>query len=538
MTTKRGAGFDVRKAILDPGFTPRAGDADALLALMAEGADLAGPAERALVRLGAPATKRALARAAAPDGKDRATVMRLLGRLAAEAPDPGIAGALVAGLDDAEERVRRAAAGALGRARPAEAEAALTAALTREASASARRAMLEALGKVGGEAARASLADEATRKDPGTEQQRARAVLMVTRTMARATPSTIVADRRAEQPVRVVLRCRTGLEEILQEELPPALDPRIRRNPPEGLCVEGMLAGAPIDLFAARTFLTLGFPLDAVPVVDGDVGAAVVKALTSPAALAILRHWTEGPLRFRLSLRAGGKRRAEVWRVAAAVSEQVPDLVNDPTGSPWEAEVYEARGLVRVELVPAIADPRFTYRKGDVPAASHPTIAAALVRVAGVRPDDVVWDPFVGSGTELCERALAGKYARLFGSDIEPRALEVAKVNLDAAGVKDAVFLEGNAATLRLPGGAEPTLIITNPPLGRRVQRSASLGPILDRFLGNVADVLAKNGRLVWISPFPGRTRDVGAARGLTLKLAREVDMGGFAAEMQVMVKR
>lgn len=537
MTTKRDAGFDVRQAILDPGFTPRARDAGGLLELMAEGGDLAGPAERALVRLGAPGLPRALAGAASPAAKDRSTVMRLLGRLAAEVPDPAIPRALIDGLGDADERVRRAAAAALGRARPAEAESALTAALARETSASTRRAVLEALGKVGGEAARASLLGEAARADPETEQQRARAALMVTRTMARTTPSAIVADRRAEAPVRVVLRCRSGLEEILQDELPPALDARIHRNPPEGLCVEVMMPGAPIELFAARTFLSLGFPLDPVRVEDGDVGAAVVASLTSPAALAILRHWTTGPLRFRLSLRAGGKRRSEVWRVAAAVSERVPDLVNDPTGSPWEAEVYEARGVVRVELVPAIADPRFTYRKGDVPAASHPTIAAALVRVAGLRPDDVVWDPFVGSGTELCERALAGTYAGMVGSDLEPRALEVARGNLAAAGVGDAVLLAGNAATLH-PPGPSPTLIITNPPLGRRVQRSAALGPLLDRFLSNVADVMAKGGRLVWISPFPGRTRDIGAARGLTLKLAREVDLGGFAAEMQVMVKR
>src|SRR5262249_60017045 len=110
------------------------------------------------------------------------------------------------------------------------------------------------------------------------------------------------------------------------------------------------------------------------------------------------------PLRFRLAFRAGGKRRAAVWRVAEEVSRRAPELVNDPTASPWTAEVLEAPGLVRIELVPEIADPRFAYRAGDVPAASHPTIAAALVRVAGARHDDVVWDPFVGSGTELCER--------------------------------------------------------------------------------------------------------------------------------------
>ena len=41
---------------------------------------------------------------------------------------------------------------------------------------------------------------------------------------------------------------------------------------------------------------------------------------------------------------------------------------------------------------------------------------------SGARADDVVWDPFVGSGTELVERALAGPYARLLGSDTDPRS--------------------------------------------------------------------------------------------------------------------
>jgi 23S rRNA G2445 N2-methylase RlmL len=241
-------------------------------------------------------------------------------------------------------------------------------------------------------------------------------------------------------------------------------------------------------------------------------------------------------LRFRLAFRGGGKRRSAVWRVAAEIAAKVPELINDPTDSPWEAQVFEAPGLVRVELSPAIDDPRFTYRKGDVPAASHPTIAAALVRIAGIDADDAVWDPFVGSGTELCERALAGPYRSLVGSDIEPRALGIARVNLEAAGVRDALLVQGDA-TSRPPPGSPPTRIITNPPLGRRVQRASALGPLLDKFLVHAAYVLAPGGRLVWISPFARRHREMAASRGLSLIEAREVDMGGFTAEMQVLAK-
>ena len=198
--------------------------------------------------------------------------------------------------------------------------------------------------------------------------------------------------------------------------------------------------------------------------------------------------------------------------------------------------MYEAPRLVRVELVPGLVDPRFAYRTGDVAAASHPTLAAALARVAGVRDDDVVWDPFVGSGLELCERALAGPYRALVGSDLDEAALEAARGNLEAAGVRGATLLRGDASTLA-PPGPRPTLIITNPPLGRRVQRSAALAPLLDRFIAHAARLLAPGGRMVWISPFPERTRAAAEARGLRVVRARMVDMGGFTAELEELSK-
>ncbi|MFT3769266.1 MAG: HEAT repeat domain-containing protein [Minicystis sp.] len=533
MAKKRATDFDVRAAMRDPGFTPRAGDAGALLDALAEAGDDARLAEQALLRLGAAAVGPASARAQAESAAHRAAALRLLGRLAAEVQNPAAPAALLAGLGDGDERVRRAAASALGRARPEGAAEALAAALGRETGASARRALVEALGKVGGEAAIAALGGE---EAAGAERERGRAKLMATRSLARETPSVIVADRTPEAPIRAALRCRAGLETILLKELPAAFGGRIERDALGGLRIEGTLREAPIALFQARTFLSLGFPLEAVRAGE-DPTEAVVAALTSPEARGILRRFTEGPLRFRLSFRGGGKRRAAVWRVAAEVAARAPELLNDPTESPWEAQVFEAPGLVRVELVPAIVDPRFTYRTGDVPAASHPTIAAALARAGGVRPDDVVWDPFVGSGTELCERALAGPYRRLVGSDVDPRALDVARKNLEAAGVRDAALIAGDATSLR-PPGPPPTLVISNPPLGRRVHRGAGLGGLLERFVENAAGLLVKGGRLVWISPFPQRTRDAAAARGLRLAEAHEVDMGGFAAEMQVLVKR
>jgi 23S rRNA G2445 N2-methylase RlmL len=190
--------------------------------------------------------------------------------------------------------------------------------------------------------------------------------------------------------------------------------------------------------------------------------------------------------------------------------------------------------FVTVAVAPrALADPRFAWRVGDVPAASHPTIAAALARVSGVRADDVVWDPFVGSGAELIERALLGPYRALLGSDLDLKALEVAGKNLRAAGVQ-AKLQVGDALAVA-PGGV--TLVVTNPPMGRRASRIAGLAEMLDRFVANMAAAFGPAGRLVWIAPSPRRTREVAARVGLSLDWARDIDMGGFNAEMQRWVK-
>jgi tRNA G10 N-methylase Trm11 len=237
----------------------------------------------------------------------------------------------------------------------------------------------------------------------------------------------------------------------------------------------------------------------------------------------------------------GGHRSAELLRAAAAADD--PELVNDPTASLWELVVESParRGAerrtgmtsgrsVEASLAPrALDDPRFAWRRGDVPAASHPTIAAALARLAGGRPDDVVWDPFVGSGAELVERALLGSTRELRGTDVDARAIEVARENLAAAGFT-ATLERADALTVE-PHGV--TLVITNPPMGRRASRTPGLADALDRFVAHAAVVLVPGGRLVWVAPWPARARAAAAKAGLVLDRALVVDMGGFDAEMQ-----
>jgi 23S rRNA G2445 N2-methylase RlmL len=562
MSKKRDPSFKLEEAIRDPGFTPGQRDIAPLLDLLGgqAGEETEEQAQRALLRAGEAAVRAALARAPDAPVDARRRLTAFLGRAAAAAAvmSPGgsaggaVSGAeealgfLVRALEDEDPKTRRNAAIALGKVHRPEAEAALSSRLERETGDGVRRSIVAALGKVGGERALAALgkvgaegeksgAEGSGEEDEAFARARARSALMVTRTLERETPSMFDAAKPApdagEGGTTVALRCRSGLEEILVEELDRSLSPRIVKDDVAGARVEVTLTGAPASLFQARTMLSFGFPLAPQSITDRELPDALADALSSPEARRILTHWTAGTVRYRIAWAGGGKRRAAIWRTAEEVVRRCPELVNDPRESTWQALVYEGAREIRVELVPRAEDPRFAYRKGDVPAASHPTIAAALVRVAGVRPEDVVWDPFVGSGTELCERAIAGPYRRLIGSDKDEKALAVARANLAAAGARADLMQLDIHSRPALP--AAPTLVITNPPMGRRVHRSADLDVLLDRFIERAAEALAPGGRLVWVSPLPRHTTRACKDAGLAPFFQKDVDMGGFEAQIQ-----
>jgi predicted RNA methylase len=497
---------ELTAAARDPAFTPATSDLPALLDLLGSLDDDAD-VERALLRqpAAAEAARDRLATATAPL---RPRLVRLLGRFATARPE--LAALVIALVGDLDPKARRNAIIALGKLPGPASESALLALLAEPATTLPhRRSVVEALGKIGGPAALAALRAQPPADDPELARITGRARLRLERTLGRDAPSTIDAAAAPPGPVPIVFTCRIGLERLVADELGARFAARAA-GPGR---VAGRLAGPLADVFVARTFVGLGFP---VPVAGDDVAAA----LTSSRARAVLTTFTRGALRYRLAFDQG-HRRAEVQRVAAAVAARWPELRNDPSESTWSVEV----GARELLLVPRrLDDPRFTWRQRDVPAASHPTLAAALARIAGARPDDVVWDPFVGSGAELIERARLGPFRRLIGGDLDPDALAAARANLAAAGVQ-AELLQRDALATPPPG---VTLILTNPPMGRRVAR-----PDLARFVDQAAAALGPGGRLVWISPTPALTAARAARAGLRASYSQTIDMNGFSAEVQ-----
>jgi 23S rRNA G2445 N2-methylase RlmL len=519
------------EALEDPSYTPRRDDLPALIEMLAAAEqEQARVIERAILRIGEAAAPGLVARLREARPPLRARLMRALGRLFSA---PVAVEAAVEALTDSDPKTRRSAAIALGKALSLEdprVAPGLLAAAEVASDGADLRPLVEALGKRGDAAALAWLEG----LDPGQDHElarlRGRAILTLGRTLAREdAASEVLGEVMPAGAVWAALTCRPGLETLLQDELEEAralAEPEIVGAGR----VEGRLLRPLGELLrGARTALEISLLL---PPTRGPVVPAVVDSLSAPATRRLLTSLTRGPLRYRLAWQDGGHRRAETWAIAAGVRERAPELRNDPTASTWEVRIGQGSGEVRLELVPRrLVDPRFSYRCGDIPAASHPTVAAALVRLAGVREGDVVWDPFVGSGLELCERARLGRYERLIGSDRDAATLEIARNNLVAVGAERFEVLVADALTHEVAGGV--TCILTNPPLGRRLHRDR-IDALLCAFLGRAAKALRPGGRLVWITPQPRETGIAARSAGLSLERHLAVDLGGLHGVVEV----
>ncbi|MBQ2719719.1 MAG: 23S rRNA (uracil(1939)-C(5))-methyltransferase RlmD [Clostridia bacterium] len=123
--------------------------------------------------------------------------------------------------------------------------------------------------------------------------------------------------------------------------------------------------------------------------------------------------------------------------------------------------------------------------------------AAALAELRG---DEVLLDLYCGAGS--IGLSMAGRVSRLFGIEIVPEAVECARRNAAAAGIKNAVFAVGDAAAtaeiLASHGVSHPDVIVLDPP------RAGADARLLD-----TVDALAPS-RLVYISCNPATlARDV-----------------------------
>ena len=519
---------DLRRALEDPGYTPPRRAFAEIVALLAH-PELAERAERALLSAGLPAASYAaenlVRRSQVDDSPETASALvRLIGRAVRAHDEPELLEALSRALHSPHAETRRQAAMALGKSGRRAAEPALLECLDTP-DPKLLRSVVEALGKVGSDAALSRLR---SLQPPETLRQvveRARLILERGALRQEGVQEPINTARPLPERLTITLECRSGLARFLADEA-AAFEPHVTSPCEVTLTHTGPLE--PLLRLRLASSVAIAWPLE-----QGTSPGGVLSALLSPRLVAALSAWSNGALRFRLEWQGAGHRRADTWRIAQGLHEAASPLRNDPVQAPWTIEVQQEPP--RLRLLPSAApELRFDYRVRDVPAASHPTLAAALARIAGGRADDVVWDPFVGSGVELVERARLGPLRELHGTDLDVRALSAARENLESAGITGVQLQQADARSHRVAG---LTLVLTNPPMGRRVVRERGLSGVLCQVVRNVAGQLLPAGRMVWLSPFPDATARAAADAGLQVDRLGPVDLGGFTAELQRLTK-
>lgn len=520
-----GAARSVAESIRDPGYTPSVRHTVALLDLLAA-EDTTADAARALLRLGEAAVEPALREFESARSPLRGHLVDVLGDLAKDGHAvEKVRAFLLTCLHDDDAKTRRNAVIALAHHDDEVVERALLDYWRREPRDDHRRSVARSLARVGAGPSLALLR-MADVSDPELKRACAEAVRMMERRAAREAVSVIRAELPVPDDLAVVAHCRPGFEGLCAEELGTAWRPKTVGPGRVSALPKGRLVG----MFRSRTMLWFGFPLAARPLGE-DAALALADAIASEEAMAIFRAFTDGAIRYRIEWADAGHRRGATQRCVERVAKLQSVLVNDSRESTWEVVAREEAGSLRVELVPKrLPDPRFVYRKAEVPAASHPTLAATLAKLSLPRADDVVWDPFVGSALELCERALLGPYRRLCGSDLDARALDAAQTNLDAARVERFELALRDARSTPPPG---MNVVLTNPPLGHRVGFGGDVPALLMDVIRTVATALPKGGRMVWVSPRPDETAKLARGLGLAVTLRARVTLAGLEAEVQ-----
>ena len=158
------------------------------------------------------------------------------------------------------------------------------------------------------------------------------------------------------------------------------------------------------------------------------------------------------------------------------------------------------------------------YRPAHVAAPLSETLAAAMVYLSRYKGRDDFCDPFCGSGTLPIEAAMIAKNRapglnrsfaaenwsiipenvwkeareeaptkefsgdyRIYGSDMDPNAVEISKMNAKRAGVDDVIEFRRGDATM-FDRKTERGVIVTNPPYGERLMEKREAEELYEEF--------------------------------------------------------
>jgi 23S rRNA G2445 N2-methylase RlmL len=143
-----------------------------------------------------------------------------------------------------------------------------------------------------------------------------------------------------------------------------------------------------------------------------------------------------------------------------------------------------------------------TWKLEHRPASLRPTVAAAMVRLADIRPRQIVLDPMCGAGTILAEHLVSaqqfrGVQAQAWGGDCDLGAVRAAAANLSKLG--HPMLGRWDARRLPLAQGSVDR-VVSNPPFGKQLASPEEIGPLYRDMILEYNRVLRPGGMAVLLA--------------------------------------
>jgi tRNA (guanine10-N2)-dimethyltransferase len=166
----------------------------------------------------------------------------------------------------------------------------------------------------------------------------------------------------------------------------------------------------------------------------------------------------------------------------------------------------ELRGLItdkKVYVGTKIAEiDRSQYEKRKVqfrpyfsPISLHPKIARVMVNLSSIRDNEILLDPFCGTGGILIEAGLIG--ARVIGSDIEKKMIDGCEKNLDFYKIKNYKLFCSDIGEIK-NNIDKVDAVVTDLPYGKSTTtKGEEMHKLYERTFMSISNLLKENGKAV-----------------------------------------
>jgi 23S rRNA G2445 N2-methylase RlmL len=142
---------------------------------------------------------------------------------------------------------------------------------------------------------------------------------------------------------------------------------------------------------------------------------------------------------------------------------------------------------------------RRRYKQAHIPGSLKPSVAAAMLHLAEIKPGQRVLDPFCGAGTILVEAAMLASQA--LGGDIDMNALLAARINAASASVQLPLHV-WDAQHIPIAGRSVER-VVTNLPWGQQVNIEENIPSLYRNICAEIYRVIKMDGQVVVLTNLP-----------------------------------